>query len=75
MKKADIAMLILIAAIAVLGSYAIGYNLFGKQSQAPVKVKTIEAVTADAGEPDAAVFNSEAINPTVEAVIGSEGTQ
>lgn len=70
MKKTDIAMIILIAAIAVGGSYAIGYNMFGKQSQKPVKVQTIEEISSETGEPDGDVFNKNAINPTVETIIG-----
>lgn len=66
-------MLILIVAIAVGGSYAIGYNLFGKQIQKPVKVKTVEKIDAEIGDVPETIFNDNAINPTVEAIIGTEG--
>lgn len=71
MKKTDVAMIILIASVSVMVAYftigAIpGLNTAGE----PVKVKTMDKYSAAIGEPDSTVFNSKAINPTIEVTIG-----
>ena len=71
MKKSDIAMIIFIAAISVMIAYFVvkSLPLLAAPSK-PVQVNRIEAYSADAGEPDPAVFNSDAVNPTVNVTIG-----
>ncbi len=72
MKKTDIAMIILIASMSVLIAYFVAGALpIFKSNQEPVNVKTIDAIspTIDA-QPDPSVFNKDAINPTVEVLIG-----
>lgn len=74
MKKTDIAMIILIASVAVIGAFFVGNSLpFLKPSEEGVKVKTIDPITAEIEEPDPEVFNKDAINPTVEVVVGGNG--
>ena len=78
MKKSDIAMIILIASISVLVAYFVAKAVVGDVQNESVKVKTTEAITTDVVQPDTSVFNSNAINPTVEVIIGgdkSQGTQ
>lgn len=71
MKKSDIAMIILIASASVLISFAIANQLtFLKPPEAGQKVKTAEAITATVKEPDTAVFNTDALNPTVQTIVG-----
>lgn len=70
MKKSDIAMIILIASISVLVAYFIANAIFGGSAVKAVKVDTMEAISSTLDQPDAAVFNSNAINPTVEVTIG-----
>lgn len=73
MKKADIAMIILIAAVAVMVAFAIGSRLsFLAPPASGVEVKTVEKVTPDVTTPDEAVFPPDAINPTVPTVIGRD---
>ena len=73
MKKTDIAMIILIASVSVGVAYGAVSAIPGlKQSDEPVKVKTIEKYAAGLDEPDPEVFNSEAINPTVDVTIGGQ---
>lgn len=74
MKKTDIAMIVLIAAVSVLVSYFGAKALIGDAADKPVQVKTIEAISADVEDPDPTVFNKDAINPTVEVIIGQEAT-
>lgn len=76
MKKTDIAMIVLIASVSVLVAYFIAGALpIFKSSQEPVKVKTVDAIspTVDA-QPDPSIFNKDAINPTVEVLVGGTGT-
>lgn len=78
MKKSDIAMIILIASISILVAYFVAKAIVGDVQNESVKVKTAEAITTDVVQPDTSVFNSNAINPTVEVIIGgdkSQGTQ
>lgn len=75
MKKSDIAMLILLASVAVIGAFFIGNSLpFLKPSEDGVTVKTIDPISPDITEPDETVFNKDAINPTVEVVLGGGGS-
>ena len=74
MKKSDLAMIILIASVSALIAFTIANSLpFLKLDTKGVKVKTIEAISADVTPPDPAVFNEDAINPTVKTVIGGSG--
>ena len=75
MKKTDIAMIIFIAAISVLIAYLVADAVIGDTREETVKVKTADPITADVEKPDSTVFNSNAINPTVEVIIGGEQSQ
>lgn len=71
MKKSDIAMIILVASVSIIASFFIVKSLpfFGTPEEG-VEVPTITAITSDVTDPDPEVFNSKAINPTVQSVIG-----
>ncbi len=74
MKKSDIAMIILIASVAVIVAFFVANSLpFLKLDPQGVKYKTIDKIEPTATEPDTALFNSDAINPTVKTVIGGPG--
>lgn len=70
MKKSDIAMIILIASLSMLIAYFAAKAVLGDPKSESVTVKTIEPITSDVSEPDKRVFNENAINPTVEIIIG-----
>ena len=70
MKKSDIAMIILIASVSMLVAYFVANSVLGDTQNQSVKVKTAEAITTTVDEPDPTVFNPNAINPTVEVIIG-----
>ena len=72
MKKSDIAMIILIASISMLVAYFAAKALIGDTRNQSAKVKTAEKITTDVTQPDTTVFNSNAINPTVEVIIGNQ---
>lgn len=73
MKKSDIAMIILIASVSVLVAYFVAKALIGDVQNQSVEVKTAEPITAEINKPDPTVFNKDAINPTVEVIIGGNG--
>lgn len=74
MKKTDIAMIILIASFSVMVSFfVIGSIPALKNTNKPVKVKTIEKYTSDIPDIDKTVFSENAINPTVQVTIGEQG--
>jgi hypothetical protein len=72
MKKSDIAMIILIASISMLVAYFVSKSILGDVGAQSVKVKTAEKITTEVTKPDPSVFNSSAINPTVEVIIGNQ---
>lgn len=73
MKKTDIAMIILIASVSMLVAYFVANSLLGDTQNQSVKVKTAEPISETVEEPDPTVFNPNAINPTVEVIIGTDG--
>lgn len=73
MKKTDIAMIVLIASVSILIAFFVTKSILGDQVSEPVTVKTIEKIEAGITEPDAAIFNGNAINPTVEVQLTPNG--
>lgn len=72
MKKSDIAMIILIAALSIGAAFLVigsipGLNISSTSSE---KVKTIDRFESNIADPDTDVFNSTALNPTVDITIG-----
>lgn len=75
MKKSDIAMIILIAGLSMLIAFTVGNNIPAlKAPRVGTNVDTIEKMSSDVKEPSSEVFNSNAINPTVETIIGSSSS-
>lgn len=71
MKKSDIAMIILIASISVIVSFLVINQLpFLKPPEKGQKVDVAEKIDPVVTDPDTDVFNSNAINPTVQTIIG-----
>lgn len=71
MKQSDIFTLILIAGIGTLAAFFVCQTLLGDPDQAKVEFKTIRTmVSSELTAPDPEVFNSTAINPTVEVYVG-----
>lgn len=70
MKSSDIAMIILIASLSVMLSFAIVNSIpFFAVSDDDRTVPVIQTVESDIAPPDTAVFNKDAINPTVQIVV------
>jgi len=64
-------MIILIASVSILVAYFVANSLpLFKNAQKPVSVKVADPITSEIDEVDKTVFNKDAINPTVEVIIG-----
>lgn len=71
MKKSDIAMIVLIASMSVMIAFFVANSIPAlKTSDEGVKVKTAQKIESAINDPDPKVFNRDAINPTVQIVIG-----
>lgn len=75
MKKSDVAMIILIASISILVAYFVAKGILGDVQNQSVKVKIADPISTELDKPDPKVFNSNAINPTVEVIIGDTAAQ
>lgn len=74
MKKADIAMLVLIASMAILVAYTVANSIpMLKVDEEGKSVQTFKEITGDIVEPSDDAFSSDSINPTVKIVI--DGTK
>lgn len=67
-------MIILIAGVSVAVAYLVVNSLLSGLKTTSVKVKTADPISVNVTRPDPAVFNSKAINPTVQVNIGSNGS-
>lgn len=74
MKKSDIAMIILIASISVLIAFFVAKSVLGDVKSQSVVVPVAEPISATVEAPETSVFNTNAINPTVEVIIGGGST-
>ena len=75
MKKSDWAAIILIVAIVGIASYFVVGTIMPSPSENPQTIPIATGFTSDITEPDTAVFNSDAINPTVRITIGNQGDE
>ena len=71
MKKTDIAAVILISVITTLIAYFIGNSVLGDPNEESIAITYMDVVAADVAQPDPEVFNTEAVNPTVEVFVGN----
>ncbi len=72
MKRSDIAVLIFIASISVIVAYFVANALIGSPTTESQTVRTASVITESIVQPDSTIFNKDAINPTVEVVIGEK---
>ena len=72
MKQSDIFTLVLIAGIGTLASFFVCNMIFSDPNEASVTFKTVSSVIEpDLVSPNAEIFNSTAINPTIEVYVGN----
>lgn len=75
MKKTDIAMIILIATVCVLGAFFVTRSILGEPGSETVNVKTVERIDASITDPDPSIFNEDAINPAVQVELNNDTQQ
>ncbi|MFV0485053.1 MAG: hypothetical protein ACK5MU_02365 [Candidatus Saccharimonadales bacterium] len=71
MKKTDIAAVILISVITTIIAYLIGNSMLGDPNDESVRITYMDTIAATVSEPDPEVFNTDAVNPTVEVYVGN----
>lgn len=62
-------MIILIATVSIMIAFFVTRAILGDTVDEPVKVKKIDKIEAGIDDPSEKVFNSNAINPSVEVQI------
>ncbi len=72
MKKTDIAMIVLIAGLAVLTAFLVARNILIAGFRKGRAGGYNQSISDKVESPDQNVFNSNAINPTVETFIGDK---
>ena len=71
MKQSDIFTLILIAGIGTLAAFFLCNAIMGDPDDAKTEFKRLSnVISADLSVPDPEIFNSTAINPTIEVYVG-----
>lgn len=71
MKQSDIFSLIMIASIGTLVAFFVCQSIMGDPDEASVKfTQLVKPISKGLSAPDPEVFNSTAINPTVEVYVG-----
>lgn len=70
MKKSDIAIVVIIAIVGFLASFFGCNALLGNPDEKSVSFDAVNVIDSQVAEPDAEIFNGEAINPTVEVFVG-----
>jgi hypothetical protein len=70
MKKNDIGIAVIVAVVGTLIAYFALNGILGNPDTASETVEYIAPITSDIRTPNPEVFNAEAINPTVEVIIG-----
>lgn len=71
MKKTDVAMIVLIAAVSAGIAYFVASSLFGGMTEEGVTVQTIDPITSIVEPVDTSIFNGTSINPSVEVNINN----
>lgn len=71
MKQSDIFTIVIIALVGTLAAFFGVSSFLGDPDKASVEIVTVQAVSASLTEPDSELFNSYAINPTVEVYVGN----
>lgn len=74
MKKNDLALLVLIVAIAVVVSYFVGKSVIGDPNTKAIQVETAQPISDSFPQPDQRVFNDKAIDPAVNITIGGKNS-
>lgn len=72
MKRTEIAMIILIASLSMLLTFTLMRSLLGDKIERSATVKEAVEISEQIEQPAKRVFNSKAINPTVEVCVQTD---
>lgn len=70
MKQKDIVIIIVVAGVAAILSFALANFLFGGKKAANLKAPTVDVITADFPLPPPQFFNKNSLDPTKNITIG-----
>lgn len=70
MKRSEIATIVLVAGFSIIIAYFVANAVIGQPSKQSQSITTYAPIARTVKEPDTSIFNSNAINPTVEVEIG-----
>jgi hypothetical protein len=70
MKKNDLAIVAVVAVVGTLIAYFALNAILGDPDKTSVTVDYVSPISGSIDGPDPEVFNSDAINPTIEVIIG-----
>ena len=71
MKQSDIFTIVIIALVGTLAAFFGVSSFLGDPDKVTAEIVTVQDVSASLTEPDSELFNSYAINPTVEVYVGN----
>jgi len=71
MKQKDLAMIIIVAAISGMISFALSHFIFSSPAQRQQSVAVVDAITTQFTTPDPKFFNLQSINPAKLIEVGS----
>jgi uncharacterized membrane protein (UPF0182 family) len=71
MKGSSLATVVLIAIIATVTAALIVNSLLGDPNEEYVDIPYMDVISGNIEEPDPEVFNTKAVNPTVEVYVGN----
>ena len=71
MKQKDLAMIIIVAAISGMLSFALSHLIFGAPQQRQQQAAVVDAITTTFTMPDPKFFNNQSINPAQLIEVGS----
>ncbi len=76
MKKTELATIIFVASLSMLGTYFIANAIIGEEAQLTASVKTAQRLPVNPGDVELSkqFFNEDALNPTVEVYVESDNT-
>lgn len=69
MKRSEIAMIVLIASFSMMVTFALAQSLLGDKVKRTAQVEHAVKVSESIDEPSQRIFNSTAINPTIEVCV------
>lgn len=75
MKKNDIALIVLVVSLSLVASYFAMSAILGKPASKKQKVEVVEIVDKSVPDQNEAIFNEQAIDPTVDTKIGNSSNQ